>query len=1219
MASSLDRVSSESFGSRRRHVVIIQKNRKISVVRPKKKGQANYPKSAGFQKTVESFLDFTAVKSLILLVSNYIARLLLHSTRRRTLRLKCMARLQLQRQAEFFDFADQAVLSDLYWGVESLEKAIRSRSVEAKNARLDNAERMLQVPAFVDEDATTAGISNTYLISCAYFYLALVWKLRRNDCQMTLHLLQAFVVSPYYSRLDFAPDLWKQLFLPHVTAPEGWYQNQFASVMENPEGLLPPEELHLKQSQRKELELLRMHYEDALDKTTREHAKHYKDWLMYYTVVSTGEDAEDKMKYEISSPNLVQKWDILDRDTQRNGRLQKESCRVHVPLRKFLRDAIFGTNYTSDPSKQKHFLQHVNKEDEQIQVEMACLPDLSANESLLWSDGRGTSGKVSTIYNEKQDGGKQSPMLQEENCKASIRKSSVVRRLTFKKTVDPKRLSDMLREPQSDMSTCADSHFSSTDENTDSEGNELEVETTAWTSSTDTLMPVPMEGTGLVSHSGRSYEKHNGTSTLKQMSPIKAVDNACSTINPLFTDSITVDTGEAYKDNIILQDQYSCEKVSSLTEKYFDQSTIVHVARQLLDHYKLERLASFQQNKCLPLDFEEQPMAHDKTPLCIGDTCFDDHLSESLRRSRIAEVNQAGNSVRRKLDFSDNTKGYQKVNLDVHTDCQAFEEENKFEQAVSILCTSDELSKCEDAVLAIIHMWPDLESRAEAESILLRGAVIDQLIEVLLASKIKEVLRASVCILSAMIIKNKFTVHHIMNTDPELYSVTGVLKRRRISEAAVLLYLLKPSAVQMKTLELLPILVEVLYNGNHYIDGPISLPWTSSAVAVMMIEMLVGAFDNLTNESHLKVIISLKALPGLVNILKSNDMEERVAAAFILIKCMRSVGTCRQYISQNTSMVSIVQLLHSGSGRCRSVAVEFIAEVICLPRKSSIVNVLRQIQGDGVFNSMHILMDYIQKVPLEHQPLAAGILLQLDMLAESQGQSIFREEALEVILAALSSEESINAQISSASVLSNLGGHFTCTGEPSTVAWLLKKAGLSSTYCKLVTGDMGSLNQSLQEEDDTGSWSTKIAKTVMISGRPVFETLKRGLQSKVSEVARNCLIAVAWLGCELTAIHRNRLRHVACDIILPEIIGFMQPGREIEERVLASLSLYNYTAGPGMQKLTEFSEELHGSLRRLSALTWTAEELLKVITYSSPSELKSLCKIVAPIPKWNSS
>lgn len=46
----------------------------------------------------------------------------------------------------------------------------------------------------------------------------------------------------------------------------------------------------------------------------------------------------------------------------------------------------------------------------------------------------------------------------------------------------------------------------------------------------------------------------------------------------------------------------------------------------------------------------------------------------------------------------------------------------------------------------------------------------------------------------------------------------------------------------------------------------------------------------------------------------------------------------------------------------------------------------------------------------------------------------------------LLSDDNPDMQILSAFVLSNLGGTFTKTGEPSTSAWLLRKTGLSSSH-----------------------------------------------------------------------------------------------------------------------------------------------------------------------------
>jgi hypothetical protein len=60
------------------------------------------------------------------------------------------------------------------------------------------------------------------------------------------------------------------------------------------------------------------------------------------------------------------------------------------------------------------------------------------------------------------------------------------------------------------------------------------------------------------------------------------------------------------------------------------------------------------------------------------------------------------------------------------------------------------------------------------------------------------------------------------------------------------------------------------------------------------------------------------------------------------------------------------------------------------------------------------------------------------------GRSVFKDEAMEVLLESISSQENSTLQALAASFLSNLGGTYSWSGEPYTAAWLLKKAGLTS-------------------------------------------------------------------------------------------------------------------------------------------------------------------------------
>lgn len=122
---------------------------------------------------------------------------------------------------------------------------------------------------------------------------------------------------------------------------------------------------------------------------------------------------------------------------------------------------------------------------------------------------------------------------------------------------------------------------------------------------------------------------------------------------------------------------------------------------------------------------------------------------------------------------------------------------------------------------------------------------------------------------------------------------------------------------------------------------------------------------------------------------------------------------------------------------------------------------------------MNSLMLCIKQFEPEYQVLAANLLLHLDTLVSrtniiklcrnltqhtllltaneyvqdnSTCKSIFREEAVLVLLKSVASEESCGAQQLSAFIISNLGGTYSWTGEPYTIGWLVKKACLTSSY-----------------------------------------------------------------------------------------------------------------------------------------------------------------------------
>lgn len=187
-------------------------------------------------------LHLNSILSLISVVDQHIQQFLTDPLARKSLHLQCTCNLTTTNNAAPFEFSDHSVLSNLYWGIKNLELAIQSKKADDKAARLANSEKMLQTPVLLDEEGTTLGIANRYIVCCTYFYLCLVRKLKGDEWQMTMYFLQSVLASPGAVKTQFTPELWRSLFRPQTT-----------------------------------------------DEAARQHARRYKDWLMYYQVVSYGE------------------------------------------------------------------------------------------------------------------------------------------------------------------------------------------------------------------------------------------------------------------------------------------------------------------------------------------------------------------------------------------------------------------------------------------------------------------------------------------------------------------------------------------------------------------------------------------------------------------------------------------------------------------------------------------------------------------------------------------------------------------------------------------------------------------------------------------------------------------------------------------------------------------------------------------------------------------
>ncbi|KAL9161312.1 hypothetical protein ABFS82_07G013400 [Erythranthe guttata] len=497
-----------------------------------------------------------------------------------------------------------------------------------------------------------------------------------------------------------------------------------------------------------------------------------------------------------------------------------------------------------------------------------------------------------------------------------------------------------------------------------------------------------------------------------------------------------------------------------------------------------------------------------------------------------------------------------------------------------------------------------LNSKSGPKYPLLKDVILDQLLIAISSSKEAKVIRTSMSILSTIVTSNRSLLEDVKRKGLQLYDLATALKQNKVHEAVTLIYLINPSPLEIKTLELLPCLVEVVCSYYKMDLNLASIMPTPPAASLMIIEVLVTAFDCETNNLHLSEISSRRVISRLVKIPRKDNLEEFISLAAVLVECMRFDGNCRRYIYEFSEVGNFVSLLWSNEKRATNVALEFFNELSKMPRSSSI-GLLEEIRKQGSVNNMCALFLLTQNSEPEYRLLAANLLLQLEVLEDTFAKCMYREEAANALLESLACDESSSTQALSAFILSNLGGTYSWTGEPYTTAWLVKKTVLPSANHMNLIKNYDFLDQSMQD-GGIDLWCSKIGQRMLQIGEPVFRALEKGLNCKSKRVSRDCLIAISWLGCEIVK-SSDEVRNSACEIVLHSIEQFVHPGFELEERLLACLCIYNYTSGRGMKRIISLSEGVRESLRRLSNVTWMAEELLKVADYYQPNKWRISC------------
>ncbi|KAK1615254.1 hypothetical protein QYE76_020771 [Lolium multiflorum] len=520
-------------------------------------------------------------------------------------------------------------------------------------------------------------------------------------------------------------------------------------------------------------------------------------------------------------------------------------------------------------------------------------------------------------------------------------------------------------------------------------------------------------------------------------------------------------------------------------------------------------------------------------------------------------------------------------------------------RAVSIVSNSDSLTQCEYAVHEIARACSNLGGGPNLGTWLACPSFIQGLLEVTFTSNDDAVLESAILIMGELVLKNEVNRQILLNADPQLEVFLRLLTLRSnglFLKATAVLYLMKPRAKQMLSMDWVPLVLHILECGDE-VQLLSSMKCSPKMAALYFLDQLLTGFDIDRNVENAKQMIALGGLDLLMCILELGDTRESKICISLLTTCIQADGSCRYYLADNMKKEPVVQLLVRNQ-KTSVAALNLMSELTCLNRTAQMVEFLKELKNGGCLNTMQILLVYLQQAPLVQHPLAAVMLLQLDLLGDPLQYSVYREEAIDAIIAVLEhSLHSRKVQQQCARALLLLAGRFSSSGEPIAEAWLLKRAGVDGSLSESFrrTEIFKNKGARAEEEKVVEERLKKLALVLLNTGNKRFLiALSNCISDGIPTLVRACLVTVTWMSSSLSPLHGcNTFQPLACSILAPKLLDRLSYDRVLEERVLASLSLLNLVRHPEcLEKLFPLKKDITESLRDLAEVTWTAKELL---------------------------
>lgn len=196
-----------------------------------------------------------------------------------------------------------------------------------------------------------------------------------------------------------------------------------------------------------------------------------------------------------------------------------------------------------------------------------------------------------------------------------------------------------------------------------------------------------------------------------------------------------------------------------------------------------------------------------------------------------------------------------------------------------------------------------------------------------------EVLELAVSILAEIASKNEANRRCILSSDPHLDVAIRLMRSSTIFlKAAALLYVVKPQAMQMVSMEWIQLVLRVLEFGDQ-LQILFSVRCCPREAAYYFLNQLLTGYDEDRNVENAKQLVSFGGLSLLVRRMEVGDSFEKCKAASVVCFCIRADGSCRHYLVKNLKKESVLSLLVlEKQSNSRGHCLELAAELLCLSR-----------------------------------------------------------------------------------------------------------------------------------------------------------------------------------------------------------------------------------------------------------------------------------------------